>query len=343
MTIRSPATRLVVVIGCAWLLVGYGRSAEASGLAARSGGPPTVGEVTTLPVGGLTDVAYGYGSLWVPGNGAVRRVDPTTGRVLAEIGVRGDSDLRQVAVGAGAVWIIDSGTERLTRIDPRSDRVTATVALSVSPTGVTVARRWVWITYVSSTATGVAVIDARTRHVGRPIRVRDQRAHVVLLAKGDGHVWVSDALARSPDRAVVEHDDGHDHLTAAFTVAGQDWSYLNAAGDRALWFIGNDTLVRVGTQGFARPHFVPPVRVLPFPQARQVVATNRAVWVLTNRNDVTGKRPGQLWELDPTTLTPARPPITVGTTPVRLFVTPTAVWVANYTDASITKVALQPR
>ena len=39
----------------------------------------------------------------------------------------------------------------------------------------------------------------------------------------------------------------------------------------------------------------------------------------------------------------ARPPITVGETPVRLFVTRTAVWVANYSDASITKVALHAR
>jgi DNA-binding beta-propeller fold protein YncE len=266
----------------------------------------------------------------------VKRVDPTSGRVVSEIPVPGLSDYRYLALGAGAVWITDSGTEQLTRIDPRSNRVTATIPLSVSPTGIIVARDSVWISYLSANGSGVIVIDAHTNHVGPRIQLsRAPQTIDVSMAKGDAHVWVSDG-------AVIKQDNQRNHLIAAFTLPSQD-SSLNAAGNRALWFVGDDTISRIDTHGLRSIHFVPHVSVTPLPKAQQVVVTKRAVWVLTNRNDVTGGRPGQLWELDPTTLKRARSPITVGETPVRLFVARDAVWVANYTDASITKVALQSR
>ena len=68
---------------------------------------------------GAMALAAGFGSIWVSDGPTIRRVQG--GRVTAEIKVRG-----RVAVGAGFVWVLDSGNGVvgwLRRIDPATNRV----------------------------------------------------------------------------------------------------------------------------------------------------------------------------------------------------------------------------
>jgi streptogramin lyase len=314
-------------------------------------GPPSIQAVTTLPVsGGLSDLAVGDGSLWVPGNGVVQRLDATTGSTQAQIPVQGASDRRYVAVGAGGVWVTDTGTQQVTRIDPSTNQVVATVSLDAIPNGIQAVSDAVWVTYTRATSggpradTGVVVIDPQTNQPGTPIRFSQRGA--TAIAVGDDHVWVSDGL-------VVAHDTGR-HLTTAFRLPrAYQGLQLVAAGDRGLWFIGSrgtagangskTIAVRIDTRAINSPNFSPVARPIAIPQAVRVAVTENAVWVLTNRNNPTGSRPGQLWALDPRTLKIVGKPITVGTTPVRLLATPNTVWVANFTESTITRVALRPR
>ena len=60
-----------------------------------------------------------------------------------------------------------------------------------------------------------------------------------------------------------------------------------------------------------------------------------------NRNTTQGGFPGELWELDPQHAARVGARQKVGVTPVRVFVTPTTIWVANYSDARITALSLR--
>jgi YVTN family beta-propeller protein len=94
--------------------------------------PITVGPPQTFPLVGM-DMISAYGSLWLSQSDHVARFDPTTGRVIATIGVRGSSDYRELAAGAGSIWIADTGTGVVSRIDPTTNRVIATISMSGSP------------------------------------------------------------------------------------------------------------------------------------------------------------------------------------------------------------------
>ena len=343
--VGSRAAGVLVVIGglvAALVIVAGHRDRRISTPPATPVVPPTVQAVTTTPVpGGLTDVAVGDGSIWLPGAGVVQRFDARTGNFQRQIPVRGSSDRRYVAVGAGGVWVTDTGTQQVTRIDPSTDRVVGTVTLGVSPDGIKVASGEVWVSYTRPTSrpgsadTGIVIIDPRTNRAGTPIQF--SRTGATQLVVGDGRVWVSDGFT-------VADAIGHHLHTVLQLPPGR--LQLVAAGDHSLWFLPDDRsgLVRLDTTGITNPAgrlFSLTLAHLAIPQAVHVAATRNAVWVLTNRNDTTGSRPGQLFELDPTSLGVVGTPITVGTTPVRVIATEATVWVANFSDATTTKVELQ--
>ncbi len=81
-------------------------------------------------------ISSGFGSVWVADTNrqVLLRVDPRTRRVQAEIRTGGDSNAQGgdpiVAAGSDAVWAIarapgSDGGNRILRIDPRTDRITA--------------------------------------------------------------------------------------------------------------------------------------------------------------------------------------------------------------------------
>src|SRR5438067_12797021 len=75
----------------------------------RSGGrqQPASGDVlASIPVGEWSDIASGYGSVWVVTQGGdVLRVDIGTNQIVTTITIGGAMQNRSIAVGAGAVWI----------------------------------------------------------------------------------------------------------------------------------------------------------------------------------------------------------------------------------------------
>jgi streptogramin lyase len=298
------------------------------------GAPPTVEAMTqfSTPTGGLSDVAYGYGALWVPGNGVVHRMDPATGALVRDIPVKGASDRRYVAVGAGAVWVTDTGTEQVTRIDPRSNRVVATIALHPQlPDGVRVAFGTVWVTYVTSIGqggNGVIPIDPHTNHPGKPISISP---YGLSLAVGGGAVWLSDG------QIAARLDPHHPRLPALSPIPVGLEGQLVAADDWALWFATQTGVIRIDVHTFQM--LGTPIEI---PAAHHVAIGRDAIWVLTNLNSLTGSSPGQLWELDPNTFTAVGPPITVGVTAVGLVLTDQTLFVANFTNATITKITLRP-
>jgi len=94
-------------------------------------------------------VATGHGAVWVSAFAA----DKISRLAVAEAGVGIASESIQVgdgpvdvAFGAGAVWVANSRDGTVSRIDPRTDEVVATIPLGNSPQAIAVGGGAVWVT-----------------------------------------------------------------------------------------------------------------------------------------------------------------------------------------------------
>jgi DNA-binding beta-propeller fold protein YncE len=136
---------------------------------------------------GHSDIAVGYGSVWVLGDALDRRLwrlDRVSGRVLATIEL--PFLPRTVAAGEGGVWISAPLDDRVLRIDPETNAIAAAIPTGRGTSGVAAGAGSVWVT---GTLDGtVSRIDPRTGDVVDEIDV-GSRPHEVAV--GAGGVWVS--------------------------------------------------------------------------------------------------------------------------------------------------------
>jgi hydroxyacylglutathione hydrolase len=148
--------------------------------------PATNGVAARIPVApGSFTVIFGYGRAWVSSTekNLVSAIDPATNTVT-EILV--DIAPRFMAVGEGFVWTLNQGKGTVTKIDPVSMKVVATIAAGVPGGGGDIAagEGAVWVT---AREIPVTRIDARTNTV----------THQFVGPGGDairvlhGSVWLS--------------------------------------------------------------------------------------------------------------------------------------------------------
>jgi virginiamycin B lyase len=104
--------------------------------------------VASIPVAnGPRHLAVGEQAVWVTGEfprSGVWRIDPRTNRAVAHIPV--PSRANRVAVGDGSVWVTSktpghAGPGSVSRIDPKANKVVATIDLGFSPEGVACRQR----------------------------------------------------------------------------------------------------------------------------------------------------------------------------------------------------------
>ena len=95
------------------------------------------------PCSGL---AYGFGSMWVPscGGHSVIRVDPATGKKLAEIAGDPANSEGGITVGAGSVWMVVKPSS-LVRIDPKTNAILATIQLPSGSENPLFSDNFVWV------------------------------------------------------------------------------------------------------------------------------------------------------------------------------------------------------
>jgi YVTN family beta-propeller protein len=166
------------------------------GLATRVG--PTRREIVAqVPMpDGVQDLAVGAGAVWVIG----RRSNTVT-RVDVATGqkrvINVGKDPAGVAVGAGAVWVTNSGDDTVTRIDQGS-LVTRVIGVGDGPNRVAVGGGAVWVANRNDST--LTRIDAKTgRRVGDPIEVG---ANPFGLDVARHQVWVT-----SPPDGTVQRVD----------------------------------------------------------------------------------------------------------------------------------------
>ena len=154
---------------------------------------PQYGEITRirLPSQGLSSpgvgggVAIGAGSVWVAqGQSRIARIDPASGRVESTVSV---PDAREVAFGDGAIWVAASDLGTLTKIDPRTGTVVATVRIGPWICCIAVGAGYVW----AANNTGIWKLASDGRVLGT-ISAPSQIANIYF---GDGAMWAAADVA----------------------------------------------------------------------------------------------------------------------------------------------------
>jgi DNA-binding beta-propeller fold protein YncE len=109
---------------------------------------------TDYPIG----LVFAFGSLWAATSGAstdVIRIDPATNTIINTITLSGaGSTPYYLEADSTAVWVAVTGTQRMERINPTTNTVTATLAPTggVAPDGIGVDTTYnkVWVSYSSA-------------------------------------------------------------------------------------------------------------------------------------------------------------------------------------------------
>jgi YVTN family beta-propeller protein len=151
-------------------------------------------------------VAIGNGEMWATDTAAVERFS-LFGLLIATIEdpIRIETLEHPIAVGEGAVWVIDNGG--LVRIDPASNRIAARIEILVTPFatldagGIAAGEGAVWVT--NPVAGTVSRISPASNRVSSRIKVGKTPLGVAV---GEGSVWVANSDAGTVSR--IDPDQG---------------------------------------------------------------------------------------------------------------------------------------
>jgi ABC-type branched-subunit amino acid transport system substrate-binding protein/DNA-binding beta-propeller fold protein YncE/predicted Ser/Thr protein kinase len=220
-------------------------------------------------------IAAGAGAVWLDGDGELSRMDPRTGGIssitkLPSGGIYpGDVPAQNwgypsVAVGAGAVWVINEDRS-VSRIDPATGRRLARIR--VDALTIAAGREGVWFVNGDETRT-LGSINPRTNRPGQTIRVGAQNLSAVAV--GDGAVWAS----AEGDGLVWRIDPGPDPLLRSIDV-GVGVTFL-AYGGGAIWTANyrDGTVSRIDVE-------TNEVESSPVGAVQSLAAGDRTAWVST--------------------------------------------------------------
>jgi YVTN family beta-propeller protein len=177
-------------------------------------------EVGSQPV----SLAFGGGSLWTAdfGSGAVTRVDPVGGRVVATIHVGGSPG--GVAFGVGAVWVGDfEGTNGVSKIDPATNTVVAHLHPGGKPAGLLADGQTLWVADYDGF---VERLDTQKGSVVARIPIG---GNAEALALGFGLLWVT-----NQDGSIAAVDPATNAVVGGRVAGDSDMDGVAIAPD-AVW------------------------------------------------------------------------------------------------------------
>jgi class 3 adenylate cyclase len=213
--------------------------------------------VTRAPPGSI-DGAVGFGSIWllrtmsVPKNGSVltysgvQRVDELSGRRVANVRLRGDIDGGTIAVGNGAVWVLQPDGV-LDRIDPGTNKLSGRFPTHAKETQILLPTGgYEWI--CECRYHEVLRYDARTK-TGRTFHFAEQPWHLVEIRRAHGTgttLWLMDEQGATLTRIDPETGEPKQPLG----LAGRP-SEAAQLGD-SIWVAAGHVVDRIRLPGHAR-------------------------------------------------------------------------------------------
>jgi hypothetical protein len=295
---------------------------------------------STHVASGAVATAAGSGSVWVAGFDAISRLDPAGGRVVARIRTPGTGDYSQLAVGGRSVWATSSSARGVVyRIDPRRDRVIATVKLGGPVQGIAVGSGRVWVTRPLHGPGQLIAIDPSKNRVTRPpIEVGPGPAQVVYALHA---VWVQNTSPSS----VMRVDPAGGRVTTVIATTpiapGSPGPGTIAVGYGWLWSLANGSLSRVDpVSAHVRSR-------VPIPRGTAVAFGDGRVWVLAypRSSSTTLFYPingtAALWDVDADSGRVTGRPIRLGAKqPIAIAAARRAVWIADYDSSAVTRIRL---
>src|SRR4030095_5654482 len=133
----------------------------------------------TLDVPSPSNMTSGDGLLWVISGSSILRIDPKTNQVVGEP-IQPGIQLENIAFGDGALWVTTvasgdlgapSDTDAVSRIDPQSGEVVATIKVSRAPMSLAFTPEAVWVVNFGANGDAVLRINPQTNQiVGDPIQ-----------------------------------------------------------------------------------------------------------------------------------------------------------------------------
>jgi YVTN family beta-propeller protein len=209
--IRVAGTPVQVLLaqGLVWVLCAYDDESVFSIVRIDPKLLQTVGrpfEIETPSTPEFSGMAVGEGSVWLSQPtltgpswdkepGVVRRLDATTGKLLATIAVGHHPG--GIVLGAGSVWVSSSVEDTVSRIDPATNALVATIPVGHYPNELTWGFGTLWV-HNEFDVGSITRIDPDTN------RVVAQVPNLGLPAMGDGVVW---AVGPGSARGLVERLD----------------------------------------------------------------------------------------------------------------------------------------
>ena len=230
-----------------------------------------------------------------------------------------------VAVGEGAVWVLNTERAVVTRIDPATKRVTGTFKPRGFPTDIAAGEGALWIgNGAGRGATGRAASTASTPGRTRP-RTRSScpgarpfpNWGLPGIVVGAGAVW-----AINPDGTISRIDADTGRRVANVDIEADG---LAASGDE-IWVLDGQAAVRIDPRTNK-----PGQRVeIGSPVLSAIAVGGGYVWV-------TAEQDGLLWRIEPGP-DPASRSIDVGVGVTYVAYGAGAAWTANYVDGIVTRV-----
>jgi virginiamycin B lyase len=201
--------------------------------------------------------------------------------ISAKLSIPGSPDW--VAIGSDAVWISNKAKDAISRIDPATNRVVATVGVGKAPcSGLAVGFGSVWVPSCGSRQ--LDRVDANSNQVVAQIKttIADSEGGI---AAGDQGVW----LLADGNGTLLQVDPSHNEIIARVQVA--TGSFVPAIGHGSVWVTSTegDLVTRVDLRGHQAP-----TQIAVGPSPRFIACSEFAVWTL-NQGDGTVSR------IDPTT------------------------------------------
>ena len=210
----ADADWLQVTKGHVWTTLGTPAGGTIQQLDAETGAE----QRSTFTAGADTCTAMdvGFGSLWAavcdPTQGSVVRIDPSSGKVLARVPLKGSliQEEGSVAAAEGYVWVVTAPPQAsLVQIDPRANRV---VRMHPLPSGVVSVRAGLGGVWLANPLRGELLrLDPRSAEVVATIPVG---LGPRFFAVGEGAVWVQNNL----DGTVSRVDPASNTVTATVRV-----------------------------------------------------------------------------------------------------------------------------
>jgi ABC-type branched-subunit amino acid transport system substrate-binding protein len=266
-------------------------------------------------------------ALGAVGNG-VATIGGASGKVTALIESRKAPS--NVAVGEGAVWVLNTDTRVVTRIDPKTKHVTDTFEAPGTPTDIAAGAGALWIGLGGGPDANytfrVARVDPETHKVTHTANLPDKTGEAALavfnwgrtdIVVGAGAVW-----AVNPDRTLSRLDPASGRREAVIDV---DVGALGADA-REVWFLHGNRAVRID------PLTNEPAQRIAIgsPDPSAIAVGGGKVWVAASQE-------GLLWRIEPGP-GPVTRSIDVGVGVDYVAYGAGAVWTANYVDGHVTRV-----